>query len=217
MQRNILIVDDEQDMLQLLKRSLAPDLNCRIETASSGKEALQAIARDPFDLVLADIKMPEMDGLALLEFIKREQPELTVVMMTAYGTVDTAVEAMRNGAYDFVSKPFDHEALIVRLEKALERSRLLRENFRLQMECRDNTAFQNIVGKSGAMNRVYETIQMVAKTNLTVLITGESGTGKELVARAVHNLSNRSRRPFVAVNCPTVPETSLESELFGYK
>ncbi len=217
MQRNILIVDDEQDMLQLLERSLAPDLNCRIETASSGKEALQAISRDPFDLVLADIKMPEMDGLALLELIKREQPELTVVMMTAYGTVDTAVEAMRNGAYDFVTKPFDHEALVVRLEKALERSRLLRENLRLQMECRDNTAFQNIVGKSSAMNRVYETIQMVAKTNLTVLITGESGTGKELVARAIHNLSNRSRRPFVAVNCPTVPETILESELFGYK
>jgi DNA-binding NtrC family response regulator len=217
MQRNILIVDDEQDMLQLLKRSLAPDLNCHIETASSGKEALRAISREPFDLVLADIKMPEMDGLALLELIKREQPELTVVMMTAYGTVDTAVEAMRNGAYDFVTKPFDHEALIVRLEKALERSRLLRENLRLQMECRDIAAFQNIVGKSGAMNRVYETIQMVAKTNLTVLITGESGTGKELVARAVHNLSNRSRRPFVAVNCPTVPETILESELFGYK
>ncbi|MFZ0611381.1 MAG: sigma-54 dependent transcriptional regulator [Desulfobacterales bacterium] len=217
MQRTILIVDDEQDMLQLLKRSLAPELGCRIETASSGKEALQAIAREPYDLVLADIKMPEMDGLTLLEFIKREQPELTVVMMTAYGTVDTAVEAMRNGAYDFVTKPFDHEALTVRLEKALERSRLLRENLRLQMECRGDAAFQNIVGKSAGMNRVYETIRMVAKTDLTVLITGESGTGKELVARAVHNLSDRRRRPFVAVNCPTVPENILESELFGYK
>ncbi|MDZ7580683.1 MAG: sigma-54 dependent transcriptional regulator [Deltaproteobacteria bacterium] len=217
MQRNILIVDDEQDMLQLLKRSLAPDLNCRIETASSGQKALQAISREPFDLVLADIKMPEMGGLELLELIKREQPELTVVMMTAYGTVDTAVEAMRNGAYDFVTKPFDHEALVVRLEKALERSRLLRENRRLQMESSNNTAFENIVGKSGVMNRVYETIRMVAKTDLTVLITGESGTGKELVARAVHNLSPRSHRPFVAVNCPTVPENILESELFGYK
>ncbi len=217
MQRNILIVDDEQDMLQLLKRSLAPDLNCRIETASSGQKALQAISREPFDLVLADIKMPEMGGLELLELIKREQPELTVVMMTAYGTVDTAVEAMRNGAYDFVTKPFDHEALIVRLEKALERSRLLRENRRLQIESSNNTAFENIVGKSSVMNRVYETIRMVAKTDLTVLITGESGTGKELVARAVHNLSHRSHRPFVAVNCPTVPENILESELFGYK
>ena len=217
MNRDILIVDDEQDMLQLLKRSLTPDLDCRIETASSGKEALRAISRHPFDLVLADIKMPEMDGLELLELVKRKKPELTVVMMTGYGTVDTAVEAMRNGAYDFVTKPFDHEALIVRLEKALERSRLLKENQRLQLECRENTAFQSIVGKSAAMNRVYETIQMVAKTELTVLITGESGTGKELVARAVHNLSDRRTGPFVAVNCPTVPENILESELFGYK
>ncbi len=217
MQRQILIVDDERDMLQLLKRSLTPDLDCRIMTASSGTEALQALSRNRFDLVLADIKMPEMDGLELLELIKREKPELTVVMMTAYGTVDTAVEAMRNGAYDFVTKPFDHDALIIRLEKALERSRLLTENQRLQMECRENMAFQNIVGKSAAMNRVYETIQMVAKNKLTVLITGESGTGKELVARAVHNLSDRSTGPFVAVNCPTVPEHILESELFGYK
>ena len=217
MQRQILIVDDERDMLQLLKRSLAPDLDCRIMTASSGTEALQSLSRNRFDLVLADIKMPEMDGLELLELIKREKPELTVVMMTAYGTVDTAVEAMRNGAFDFVTKPFDHDALIIRLEKALERSRLLTENQRLQMECRENKAFQNIVGKSAAMNRVYETIQMVAKNKLTVLITGESGTGKELVARAVHNLSDRSTGPFVAVNCPTVPEHILESELFGYK
>ena len=217
MKRDILIVDDEKDMLQLLKRSLAPDLNCRIETASSGREALEAISRSPFDLVLADIKMPEMDGLELLELIKRKKPEITVVMMTAYGTVDTAVDAMRNGAYDFVTKPFDHDALIVRLEKALERSRLLKENQRLQMVCREKTVFQNIVGKSATMNRIYETIQMVAKTDLTVLITGESGTGKELVARAVHNLSSRSNGPFVAVNCPTVPENILESELFGYK
>jgi DNA-binding NtrC family response regulator len=217
MKRDILIVDDEKDMLQLLKRSLAPDLNCRIETASSGREALKAISQSPFDLVLADIKMPEMDGLELLELIKRKKPEITVVMMTAYGTVDTAVDAMRNGAYDFVTKPFDHDALIVRLEKALERSRLLKENQRLQMVCRERTVFQNIVGKSATMNRIYETIQMVAKTDLTVLITGESGTGKELVARAVHNLSNRSNGPFVAVNCPTVPENILESELFGYK
>ena len=217
MKRDILIVDDEKDMLQLLKRSLAPDLNCRIETASSGREALEAISRSPFDLVLADIKMPEMDGLELLELIKRKKPEITVVMMTAYGTVDTAVDAMRNGAYDFVTKPFDHDALIVRLEKALERSRLLKENQRLQMVCRERTVFQNIVGKSVTMNRIYETIQMVAKTDLTVLITGESGTGKELVARAVHNLSRRNNGPFVAVNCPTVPENILESELFGYK
>jgi DNA-binding NtrC family response regulator len=217
MQRNILIVDDESDMLQLLRRSLEPDIGCRIETAESAQQALQRLARDQFDLVLADIKMPDVDGLELLELIKKEHPHQTVVMMTGYGTVDTAVEAMRNGAHDFVTKPFDHEALIVRLEKALERSRLIKENVRLQMECHGQAAFQNIVGKSAAMKRVYETIQMVAKTDLTVLITGESGTGKELVARAVHNLSHRNAKPFVAVNCPSVPENILESELFGYK
>ena len=214
---SILIVDDEQDMLQLLKRSLKPDLNCRIETADSGEKALAMLAGDRFDLVLADIKMPGMGGLELLERIKRTYPELTVVMMTAYGTVDTAVQAMRDGAHDFVTKPFDHESLVVRLEKALERSSLLKENIRLQQECRQGAAFQDIVGNSAAMNRVYETIQMVAKTDHTVLITGESGTGKELAARAVHNLSLRQHKPFVAVNCPSVPENILESELFGYK
>ena len=214
---SILIVDDEQDMSQLLRRSLQPELNCRIETASSGRQALQMLSSDRFDLVLADIKMPEMDGLELLEKIKSTHPDLTVVMMTAYGTVETAVQAMRDGAYDFVTKPFDHEALVVRLEKALERSSLLKENIRLQRECRKGAEFQDIVGKSAAMNRVYETIQMVAKTDHTVLVTGESGTGKELAARAIHNLSPREHQPFVTINCPSVPENILESELFGYK
>ncbi|MBW2410221.1 MAG: sigma-54-dependent Fis family transcriptional regulator, partial [Deltaproteobacteria bacterium] len=217
MRKSILIVDDELDMLQLLKRSLEPDLKCRIRTAQSGKDALQIIAKQSFDLVLADIKMPEMDGLELLELIKRDYPDMTVVMMTAFGSVDTAVEAMRNGAYDFITKPFDHETIVIRLEKALERSTLIRENYRLQMECGDRESFQRLVGNSDVMKRLYETIEMVAKTDLTVLITGESGTGKELVARAVHNLSPRSKKAFVAVNCPTLPENILESELFGYK
>lgn len=217
MTKEILIVDDEIDMLQLLKRSLEPDLACRIETATSGQEALRILFRKSFDLVLADIKMPGMDGLELLERIKADYPDLTVVMMTAFGGVETAVEAMRNGAYDFISKPFDHETILVRLEKALERSGLIKENVRLQMECHDRDAFQKMVGNSAVMNRLYQTIQMVANTDLTVLITGESGTGKELVARAVHNLSNRSQKAFVAVNCPTLPENILESELFGYK
>ncbi|MGD8366763.1 MAG: sigma-54 dependent transcriptional regulator [Desulfobacterales bacterium] len=217
MERSILIVDDEPDMLQLLKRSLTPDLNCLIETAASAKAALSALEKERFDLVLADIKMPEMDGLQLLEQIKGRQPELTVVMMTAFGQIDTAVTAMKSGAYDFITKPFDHEALVVRLEKALERSSLLQENLRLQEECRADSAFQKIVGKSAAMKKLFETIQMVAKSDMTVLITGESGTGKELVARAVHNLSERRKNRFVAVNCPTVPENILESELFGYR
>jgi len=204
-------------MLQLLKRSLEPELNCHIATAQSGQEALQLISQQSFDLVLADIKMPQMDGLELLELIRRDHPDLTVVMMTAYGSVETAVEAMRNGAYDFVTKPFDHETILIRLEKALERSSLIQENYRLQQECRNRPVFQKLVGNSAIMNRLYETIQMVAKTDLTVLITGESGTGKELAARAVHDLSRRSQNAFVAVNCPTLPENILESELFGYK
>jgi len=217
MERSILIVDDEPDMLHLLQRSLAPDLKCRIETAASAREALAVLMQDSFDLVLADIKMPEMDGLQLLEQIKRHDPDLTVVMMTAFGQIDTAVTAMKSGAYDFITKPFDHDALVVRLEKALERSNLLRENLRLQEECRADSAFQKIVGKSAAMKKLFETIQMVAKSDMTVLVTGESGTGKELVARAVHNLSERRSKRFVAVNCPTVPENILESELFGYR
>lgn len=215
--RAILIVDDEPDMLQLLKRSLGPDLGCAVETAPSALKALEKLGENYFDLVLADIKMPGVDGLELLEEIKRDFPDLTVVMMTAYGSIDTAVAAMRNGAYDFITKPFDLDALVIRLEKALERSALLKENRRLRQTCEAAFPFQNMVGKSKAMQSVYETIRMVANTDLTVLITGESGTGKELTARAIHALSPRKNRSFVAVNCPTIPEHILESELFGYK
>ncbi len=217
MDRSILIVDDEPDMLQLLKRSLAPELGCEVETASSGEMAVQVLSHKRFDLVLADIKMPGMNGLELLELIKRNVPGLTVVMMTAYGSIETAVAAMKNGAHDFITKPFDHDALVIRLEKALERSSLIQENRRLREACEETHVFQDIVGKSEAMQRVFESIRMVAKNDLTVLITGESGTGKELTARAVHSLSPRKKRSFVTVNCPTVPEQILESELFGYK
>ncbi len=218
MAQNLLIVDDEPDMLTLLKRSLEPELDCQVDTASSGEAALEMLRATDYDLVLADIKMPGISGLEVLERVKADRgEEVTVVMMTAYGHIEMAVEAMKRGAYDFVTKPFDHDALVMRLEKAFERSRLLKENLRLQHECHATEMFQELVGKSPKMQRVYETIQMVAKNELTVLITGESGTGKDLVARAVHALSNRSKRPFIAVNCPTVPELILESELFGYK
>jgi DNA-binding NtrC family response regulator len=217
MPKSILIVDDERDMLQLLQRTLTPDLQCHIETAESSGKALEILEQRQFDLILADIKMPDMDGLELLDAIKMENREQTIVMMTAYGSVDTAVEAIRKGAYDFITKPFDHDTLIVRLEKALERSQLIKENLFLQQQCRGQDIFHDMVGKSKIMNKLYENILMVAKTDLTVLVTGESGTGKELAARAVHDLSSRSRMPFVAVNCPAVPENILESELFGYK
>ncbi len=218
MVQHILIVDDEPDMLALLKRSLEPELACQVDTAASGEAAVEMIRSADYDLVLTDIKMPGISGLDVLEQIKSEKGEdITMVMMTAYGHIEMAVEAMKRGAYDFITKPFDHEALVMRLEKALERSRLLKENLRLQSECQATEMFQELVGKSPAMQRVYETIRMVAKNDLTVLITGESGTGKDLTARAVHAISNRSKRPFIAVNCPTLPEPILESELFGYK
>ncbi len=215
--RIILVVDDEQDMRELLKRSLAPDLDCRVDTAPGGETALQMIGQAAYDLVLADIKMPGMDGLELLDIVKAEHPDLTVIMMTAYGQVDTAVAAMKSGAYDFITKPFEHDTLLVRLEKALERSDLLRENRRLQSACKGGNAFEDMAGHSPKMKQVFESIRTIAKTDLTVLITGESGVGKDLTARAIHSLSPRCSGPFVAVNCPTVPEHILESELFGYK
>ncbi|MCF8028774.1 MAG: response regulator, partial [Desulfobacteraceae bacterium] len=212
----ILVVDDEPDMLQLLSRSLAPDLGCRVDTAASGRQALQMLGDEHYDLAVVDIKMPGMDGLELLELIRRKWPDLTVVMMTAYGSIDTAVAAMKQGAYDFITKPFDHDALVVRLEKALERSRLISENRRLKQDDGGLDLFYGMAGRSMEMQRVFETVRMVAPTDMTVLITGESGTGKDLAAKAVHELSSRSSGPFVAVNCPTVPEQILESELFGY-
>jgi DNA-binding NtrC family response regulator len=214
---SILVVDDEPDLLELLKRSLEPDLDCHVSTASSGKKAFALFSKNSFDLVLLDMKMPEMDGMELLELIRRTNPDQTVIMMTAYGNIDTAVNAMRNGAYDFITKPFDHDALLVRLEKALERSALIRENSKLKSGVGTPHEFCGLVGKSPAMQQVFEVIKMVASTDLTVLITGESGTGKDLTARAVHAMSGRRDKRYVAVNCPTVPEQILESELFGYK
>ena len=213
----LLIIDDEQDMLQLLKRSLEPEMGCKVKTASSGEEALKALDTEPLDLVLLDMKMPGMDGLEVLQRIRSKHSWLTVIMMTAHGCIELAVQAIKMGAYDFITKPFDHEALVWSLEKALERSRLLRENLKLQRHVQCHEAFQNLVGRSAKMQRVYETIQMVAKTDLTVFISGESGTGKDLVSRAIHALSDRRDQSYVAVNCPTVPENILESELFGYK
>jgi len=217
MSNRILVVDDELDLLHLLKRSLEPDLNCHVDTTDSAQTAIDMLALKAYDLLLVDIKMPKMSGLELLAVVKRDNPDLTVVMMTAYGKVEMAVKAMKQGAHDFITKPFEHETLIVRLRKALERGALIRENSRLHRACSGDSIFQDLVGKSIRMQRLYETIQTVAATDLTVLITGPSGSGKDLAARAVHSLSDRRKRPFIAVNCPTIPESILESELFGYK
>ncbi len=214
----LLIVDDEVDMLQGLKRLLGYELSAvEILTAARARQALALLRQEPLDLVLLDIRMPEMDGLQLLEALRQEDPELTVIMMTAYGSIEVAVEAMKHGAYDFITKPFERDALLRSVRKGLERSRLLRENRRLRRHLGESATFQGLVGQSPPLRRLYESIQAVAGTDYTVLIRGESGTGKELVARAIHELSRRRHRPLITVNCPAIPEHLLESELFGYK
>jgi DNA-binding NtrC family response regulator len=213
----LLIVDDEIDMLRLLERSISQELDCEIDTAASGTQALKLLETRNYDLALVDIRMPGMDGIELLDRVKRMNPWMTVVIMTAHGVVELAVKAIKKGAYDFITKPFDREQLIHLLRKALERSQLLRENLNLQRRIKEKEPFGDLLGSSPVMQRVYQTIQMIAKTDVTVLITGESGTGKDLAARAIHGLSHRCDQPFVTVNCPTLPENILESELFGYK
>jgi DNA-binding NtrC family response regulator len=217
MKDRLLVVDDETDMLRLLERSISQELGCEIDTAASGAEALKLLDTRNYDLALIDIRMPGMDGIELLERVKQINPWMTVVIMTAHGVVELAVKSIKKGAYDFITKPFDREELIHLLRKALERSQLLRENLSLQRRIKEKEPFGDLLGSSPAMERVYQTIQMIAKTDVTVLITGESGTGKDLAARAIHGLSYRSDQPYVTVNCPTLPENILESELFGYK
>ena len=213
----LLIVDDEEDMLRLLKRTLSEDLKCDIETAPNAAEALRRLEGPPFDVVLADIRMPGISGMEFLERSKSDRPDLTVVMMTSYGSIDLAVQAIKKGAYDFIAKPFDHDKLVLLMGKALERSHLVRENLALQRRIREQESFQEMVGASASIQKVFETIRLIGKADVTVLLTGESGTGKDMAARAIHKYSDRSARPFVAVNCPNLPENILESELFGYR
>ncbi len=215
MKANILAVDDEKDMTRLLQRTLEPEIDCRVSMAFSAKMALSILEQEPFDLVICDIRMPGMDGFELLEKIKTNYPDLTVVMLTAFGNIESAVKAIKKGAYDFISKPFDQDEIIFKIQKALERSLLLKENKRLLKE-KANSSSQ-LIGKSEAMQKVYDQIHLVASSDVTVLITGESGTGKDLTARSIHALSPRKDKSFIPVNCPTIPENILESELFGYK
>ena len=213
----LLILDDEEDMLRLLKRSLSNDLDCEIFTALDAFIALAHMEQTPFDVVLADVRMPGMNGIEFLKRTTSEYPGLTAVMMTAYGSIDLAVQAIKAGAYDFITKPFEHDKLVHILAKALERSMLVRGNLLLQKRIREHETFQEMVGASAEMRKVFQSVQLIAQTDTTVLITGESGTGKDMAAKAIHKLGSRSKGPFVAVNCPNLPENILESELFGYK
>src|ERR671923_1373717 len=211
----ILIVEDEDLMRELLTKILA-DENYRLYQASNGEEALKLLQEQPIDLVLTDLKMKSMDGLQLLSQVRALDPEIVVVVMTAYASVETAVEAMRKGAYDYITKPFINEEIRVMLRRALNQRHLSRENRHLKRELRERYRFENIVGNSEAMQRVYRLIEKVASISSNVLIFGETGTGKELVARAIHYNSERAERPFVTVNCGALTESLLESELFGH-
>jgi len=212
----ILIVDDEKNYTAVLSAVLEEE-GFETLTANSGIEALQSCAREEISLVLTDMKMPVMDGLELLEKIKNRTPDLPVIIMTAHGTVDKAVEAMQKGAYTFILKPFDNERLVMSVHKALELQRLVRDNRRLQYEVESQYSFDNIIGKSQPMQDVFKTIRKVGPTAATVLIEGESGTGKELVAKSIHFNSPRRNRSIITVNCAALAENLLESELFGHE
>lgn len=212
----ILIVDDEKNYLTILS-ALLEDEGFEVLTAPGGSEALEIHKSSDLDLILTDMKMPKMDGIELLENIKENDPDLPVIMMTAHGTVDKAVEAMQKGAYTYVLKPFDNERLIIYVKKATSMYQVVKENRRLRDAVESQYRFGNIIGKSKKMRDVFDTIQKVAPSGATVLIEGESGTGKELVARSIHFNSPRREKPFVAVNCSALAENLLESELFGHE
>jgi DNA-binding NtrC family response regulator len=211
----ILVVDDEEIVCQSCDRILTEE-GYEVQTRLSGQEALQLLAEEPFDVVIADLKMPGLSGMEVLQAIKRDFPDIPVVMITGYSTVESAVEAMKSGAFDYVPKPFTPDEMAVVVKKALDSRSLLLENIYLRGELQGKYRFDNIIGTSKKMQDVYRLVGKVAPTNSTVLITGDSGTGKELIARAIHFNSSRKERPFVPVDCAVLSENLLESELFGH-
>jgi len=212
----ILVVDDEALVREMIQKGLSQMGGYNVEGAQSGSEAIGKLEDDVFDLVLTDLKMPEMDGLDLLKTIKGTRPEVMVILMTAYGSIETAVEAMRIGANDYITKPIDLNELLIHISKVQKESLLLRENRLLRMEVSKKFEFHNIIGKSKKMQEVFSLIEKVAPGNSTVIIYGGSGTGKELVAKAIHYNSPRANRSFLPFNCGAIPETLVESELFGH-
>jgi two-component system NtrC family response regulator len=212
----ILIVDDEKNYLVVLEALLGPE-GYEILTAGSAKDAIHLIRESDLDLIITDMKMPGTSGMELLEESKKIKPDLPVIMMTAYGTIEMAVEAMKKRAYDYITKPFQNEELKLTVKKALENYQLIKENRRLSEALSDRFKYRNIIGKSKPMQEIYEMISKVAQSKASVFITGPSGTGKELIAKAIHYDSPRKNRPFISVNCGALTETLLESELFGHE
>ena len=217
--KKVLVVDDEKNMRHMLTSLLGRN-GFEVHTAGDGEEAMAHLKKSTFDFVLCDLKMPRMDGLAFLRVAADYLEKTTVIVMSAYGTINAAVQAMKSGAYDYISKPFKFDEILLVLKKAEERERLKTENRRLlhQIEAiRKEHQFRDIIGKSPVMQAVFRLIEKVADYTTTVLITGESGTGKEMVAKSIHFSGNRSKHKLVSVNCGGIPENLLESELFGYK
>ncbi len=212
----VLVVDDEANIRSALVRILEKK-GYAVACAESGPAALELLEAEEFQVVLTDLRLPGLSGLELLRLARQRQPSPEVIVMTAYGSVPSAVQAIKEGAYDYVEKPVDHGRLALLLDKAVERGRLLAENQSLRRRLRMRGKYEAIVGQNSAMRQIYTLIDHVAPTNATVLIEGESGTGKELVARAIHARSGRRERPFVTINCGALNESLLESELFGYE
>ncbi len=214
-EKRILFIDDDREMRQLVSDFFVSE-GYSTSVAESGPDALKQISEFDFDVVVTDLRMPDMDGMVLLKEIRAKDPSLPVILITAFGSIETAVEAMKEGASNFVPKPFKMQTLKAVIDRAIEQKWMFEENRFLKEKLEEKYSFHNIIGKSKAMQELYGMIQRVAGSHTNVLIEGESGTGKELVARAIHFNSPRSQFPFVAINCSALPETLLESELFGY-
>ena len=211
----ILVADDEQSMREFLDIMLKKE-GYKVSLASNGEEVLKLTEKDIFDLVLMDIRMPKLDGISALKKIKAISPETIVIMITAYASADTAIKAMKEGAYDYITKPFKVEEIKLIIKNALEKKNLQKENIFLKQVVRDRYHFENIIGQSSKMLALYDLLEKVAPTKTNILITGESGTGKELAAKAIHFNSPRKEKPFVTLNCGAIPEPLIESELFGH-
>ncbi len=211
---SILVIDDKESMRQMLAKTLESE-GYEVDVARDGELGLDKAREKRFDLVLTDLKLPNMDGLSVLSSFKDLDPEISVIVMTAYGTIETAVQAIKKGAFDFLTKPFDVDHLNVLIQRALENRRLLAENVLLREELAQSLGFTEIIGKSEKMKEVTRLVKKVAASDTTVLLLGESGTGKELFARAIHSLSPRKNGPYVAINCAAIPRELLENELFG--
>ena len=215
MKPSILIVEDEKNTREGLKTGLGSRYD--VQLAEDANVALQKLSKDNIDLVLTDLRMPGMDGLELLNKIHEHSPDLPVILLTAYCSIETAVDAMKQGAYDYVSKPVNLDELELLIERALCQLNLAKENAYLKSQIKPGVKFADMVGTSPLMHEVFEKIQQVASSKISILIEGKSGTGKELVARAIHTGGCRKDNPFIAVNCAAIPENLLESELFGHE